>query len=381
MHRERPSPLIPAARKPAGRPPFPLRMGAPVVVVDGDVLGRNRTGDETYVRELLSGLARLDTGLDLRCVARRADLVPPGITPAVLPVRSRTARLAWGLPVLLRRESAALAHFQYIVPPAYRGRAVVTVHDLSYELLPQLEDRSAGVVLRRLVPPSVRRAAVVLTVSEWTKRDLTRLYGLDPDRVVVTYNGVDPDFTPDGPRPSGRPYLLFVGALRSRKDPVSAVDALARLGGDLRMVMVGPPRGEERAVAEAVARHGLASRVELRGHVGRAELAALYRGAQCLVLPTRFEGFGLPIVEAMASGTPVVSTTAGAVPEIAGEAAVLVAPGDPAALAAGIRRAVAERDRLVEAGLQRARRFSWQRLAETTLGAYERALDATPSAG
>ena len=117
-------------------------------------------------------------------------------------------------------------------------------------------------------------------------------------------------------------------------------------------------------------RLGLERRVDFRGHVERDELAALYRGAQLLVFPSRYEGFGLPVLEAMASGTPVVATRAGAVPEVAGDAAVLVDPGDPAALAAGMERALAERERLAAAGLERARMFSWAETARRTLEVY-----------
>ncbi len=340
------------------------------VVVDGDVLGRQRTGDETYVRSLLEELGRRDEGLRIGAVARDASLVPAGIEARALPVRSQAARLGWQLPRLLAGLSPRLTHFQYVIPPAWRGPSVVTVHDLSYELLPELEDRFDGWALRRLVPRSVRRAERVFTVSEWTKDDLVRRYRLEPDRVVVTPNGVGPEFSPEGPRPDRRPYLLFVGALRPRKDPLTALRALGLLGGDLDLVMVGPDRGLGPAVRAFVAGEGLADRVEVLGHVTQGELVELYRGAECLVLPTRFEGFGLPVVEAMASGTPVVSTRVGAVPEVAGEAAVLVEPGSPGALAEGIGAALADSDRLVAAGLVRAKEYSWAGMAGRTAKAY-----------
>ena len=346
------------------------RQHGPDVVIDADVLGRQRTGDETYVHNLLSQLGSLDTGLRIHATTRRADLVPEGIVPEVLPVRSQAARLGWRLAARLHRLGASVAHFQYIVPPAYRGRSVVTVHDLSYTLLPELEDRVDGWVLRRLVPPSLRRAARVLTVSQWSKADIVHRYGIDPDHVVVTHNGVDPVFSPEGDRPDLDPYLLFVGALRPRKDPVTALEALALLPSDLDLVMVGPAKGEEGRVREAVERLGLGRRVRLLGHVDRSRLAALYRGAVCFVLPSLYEGFALPVVEAMASGTPVISTTVGAIPEIAGDAAVLVAPRDPGALADGVQLAMKERDDLVARGRERARDFTWAASAGATLEVY-----------
>ena len=340
------------------------------VVIDADVLGRQRTGDETYVHNLLAQLGSLDTGLRIRAVARHAELVPDGVVPDVLPVRSYARPLGLASAVATAPDQAGARTLPVHRAPAYRGEAVVTVHDLSYELLPDLEDRVDGRALRRLVPPSLRRAARVLTVSEWTKADLVARYGLDPDRVVVTPNGVDPIFTPDGERPHGPPYLLVVGALRARKDPVTALEALALLPADLHMVMVGPAKGELPRVHNAIARLGLGPRVSLRGHVSRPELAALFRGARCLVMPSRYEGFALPVVEAMASGTPVVATTAGAIPEIAGEAAVLVAPRDPGAVAVAVHEAQRRRDELVARGLERARRYTWEAMARSTLQVY-----------
>ena len=143
---------------------------------------------------------------------------------------------------------------------------------------------------------------------------------------------------------------------------------------ELRLVLVGPDKGAEAEARRAVTRLGLNGRVEFVGHVPKTELAELYRGARCLVLPSRHEGFGLPVLEAMASGTPVVATSAGAIPEVAGDAAVLVEPSDPVALAGGIERALADRDRFVKAGLARVRRFSWVETARRTLTVYRELL-------
>jgi glycosyltransferase involved in cell wall biosynthesis len=342
----------------------------PLVVLDADVLGRQRTGDESYVSALLSELARRDRGLRVAAVTRRPDLVPDGVEPVKLDARSQILRMSVRLPRLLRRLAPQLAHFQHVVPPSCPCPAVVTIHDLSFERHPELMSRRDRLVFRTMVPRSVRRAARVLAVSEWTKRDLVEHYGIPEDEVVVTPNGVDPIFAPGGARADGSPYALFVGALQPRKDPLAALEALALVPGDLRLVLVGPDKGSGAAARQRASRLGLNGRVEFAGHVEKSRLAELYRGATCLVFPSRYEGFGLPVVEAMASGTPVVAAAAGSVPEVAGDAAVLVEPGDPVALAGGIERALADRDRLGRAGLERAKQYSWAETARRTLAVY-----------
>jgi glycosyltransferase involved in cell wall biosynthesis len=189
----------------------------------------------------------------------------------------------------------------------------------------------------------------------------------------VTPNGVDPAFKPEGAHPEGFPYVLFVGAIEPRKDPVLAVEALARVDDDVRMIMVGPPKRAIGELREAIERLGLSRRVDLRGYVTKDELAALYRGARCLLFPSRYEGFGLPLLEAMACGTPVVATRAGAIPEVAGDAAVLV-ERDPEAIAEGVRRAESLREQLRAAGIARASQFSWAETARRTLAAYREAI-------
>ena len=349
-------------------------MSEPLVVLDADVLGRHRTGDESYVSALLAELARLDHGLRLAAVTRHPELVPDGVEPVLLDARSQVIRMSMQFPRLLRGLGPRLAHFQHVGPPGCPCLAVVTIHDLSFERHPELMSRRDRFVFRTMVPRSVRRAARVLAVSEQTKRDLVEYYRIPEEKIVVTPNGVDPLFTPEGDRAEGAPYALFVGALQPRKDPLAALEALALVPGELRLVLVGPDKSSGRDARRTAARLGLNGRVTFTGHVEKEQLAELYRGAACLVFPSRYEGFGLPVVEAMASGTPVVAAASGSVPEVAGDAAVLVEPGNPAALAGGIERALADRERLVSAGLARAKRYSWGETARRTLDVYRELL-------
>ena len=334
-----------------------------LVVVDADVLGRRRTGDETYVRNLLRTLPEpaAEAGLDLAAVTRHPELVPDGVLPVLLAARSQELRMAWTLPRTLRRLGAALVHTQYALPYRCPCPAVVTIHDLSFEH--GLMGRRDRLVFERVVPHAARTAARVLTVSERTKRDLVEHYGIPPERVVVTPNGVDPAFHPATQTAAARPYALAVGAIQERKNQRAAL-AAARDAG-LELVVVGPVK-DERAAAEL--REGGA---RLEGYVAVERLAELYRGAACLVQSSRYEGFGLPVVEAMASGTPVVTVPDPALVEVAGEAAVVVPEAE---LAAGIRRAVEERDTLAAKGLERARAFTWEAAARATVTAYVEAL-------
>ena len=334
-----------------------------VVVVDADVLGRRRTGDETYVRNLLRTLSEpaAEAGLDLAAVTRHPELVPDGVLPVLLAARSQELRMAWTLPRTLRRLGAALVHTQYALPYRCPCPAVVTIHDLSFEH--GLMGRRDRLVFERVVPHAARTAARVLTVSERTKRDLVEHYGIPPERVVVTPTGVAPAFHPATQTAAARPYALAVGAIQERKNQRAAL-AAARDAG-LELVVVGPVK-DERAAAEL--REGGA---RLEGYVEVERLAELYRGAACLVQSSRYEGFGLPVVEAMASGTPVVTVDDPALVEVAGDAALIV--GEES-LADGIRRALEDRDRLAAAGLERARAFSWEATARATAQVYAEVL-------
>jgi glycosyltransferase involved in cell wall biosynthesis len=331
-----------------------------MILLDADVLGRERTGDETYVANLLRELPAAAPDLHFAAVTRRPDLVPEGVEALHLPARLQETRMAVSLPRLLRRVRPDLAHFQHALPLGYGGRSVVTVHDLSFEE----QDSAMGLVdrltFRVVVPRAVRGADHVLAVSERTKRDLVARYGVPESKVTVTPNGVDPAFSPGS---GSRGYVLFVGAIHARKDPEAALEAADAVG--LPLVVAGPEKDTE--LASRLRARG----ADLRGYVSKDELAELYRGAAALVLPSRFEGFGLPVLEAMASGTPVVAAAEPALREVADGAAVYAEDGD---FGAAARRALEEHDRLAAAGIERARLFSWGETARRTVEVYRRVL-------
>jgi glycosyltransferase involved in cell wall biosynthesis len=341
-----------------------------LVLIDADVLGRQRTGDETYVRNLLAELPPLaeEAGLRIAAVTRHPELVPPRVEAIELRGSVQELRMAMTLPGLLRRTRAALCHTQYAVPLRPPCPCVVTIHDLSFVRRPELMGWKDRQIFRLAVPRAARRAARVLTVSERSKRDLVDVYGLAPEQVVVTPNGVDSVFQPrpaDEPRNTasrGR-YALSVGAIERRKNQLAALEAAGANG--LALVLAGPEK--DAGLARQLRSRG----ARLEGYVPLERLAELYRGAECLVHTSVYEGFGLPVLEAMASGTPVVAVREPAVEEVAGDAAVLV---PEAGLAGGISKALADHGRLAEAGLAHVRRFSWRATAERTLAAYQEVL-------
>ena len=332
----------------------------PLVLVDADVLGRRRTGDETYVAQLLRELPAAAPDLRFAALTRDPSLVPEGVEPIRLPARSQELRMAVAVPRLLRRVRPGLAHFIHALPLSCPPPAVVTVQDLSWERDPSVFGVTDLLTFKVFVRRAVRKAERVFAISERTKRDLIELYGTAPEKIVVTPLAPDPAFEPAGEHDS---FLLFVSAIEPRKQPLAAIDAANAVGR--KLVVVGPPKDEE--LAAELRRRG----ADVRGYVPQDELVRLYQRAACLVFPSRYEGFGLPVVEAMACGTPVVAAPEPALQEVAGDAAVFTEN-----LADGVREALADRERLSAAGLERAKKFSWRETARITADVYRRVLAA-----
>jgi alpha-1,3-rhamnosyl/mannosyltransferase len=336
-------------------------MSAPLVLIDADVLGRHRTGDETYVEQLLRNLPALGPDLRYAAVTRHPELVPPGIEAIHLRTGSQELRMAIRMPILLRRLKPAVAHFLHALPPFRPCPAIVTVQDISFENDPLAMPRKDRLVFKTMVPRAVRGAAAVLTISERSRDDIVAAYGVPAEKVVATPLGVDPAFTPGDGEPGD--YLLFVGAVTPRKNPLAAALAAQRLGR--RLVVAGP------IVDEALADKLRVLGAELRGYVSQEELVSLYRGAQVLLFPSRYEGFGLPPLEAMACGTPVVCSPDPALREL-GVGAALFASDDE--LPGAVETILADREEYVRASLARARAYSWQETARRVKDVYLRVI-------
>lgn len=267
------------------------------------------------------------------------------------------------LPRALRRERAAVVHATNCFLPLRRScPGVVTIHDLAFEAHPADFARTTGAKYRFFAPRAARGAERVICVSEHTAGDVVRRYGVDPARIRVIPNAPSLPIG-DAPVPEGEPYLLAVGDLRAKKNLRRLVEAWSRLGTGHRLVLAG--LGEL---------PGLPAAVEAVGYVDDARLDALMRGADVVVHPSLYEGFGLVVLEAMARGVPVAAADATALPETGGDAAVYFDPRDVASMTAAILEALESRTALAARGRQRAALFSWRRTADETAAVYRELL-------
>jgi len=275
----------------------------------------------------------------------------------------------------------------YFLPPTRSARRVVTIYDLSFLTMPEHSSPKITNVFARGVRRFAREADAVLTCSQATKSDVVRLLGVAPDRVEVAYGAVDEslvalDRDAAAGRVAGRfgvrrPFILFVGTLEPRKNVPALVRAFGRLAREIPhdLVLAGPKGWQAEAIFKEIEALHLEERVILTGFIPeRADLAALYSAADLFAFPSLYEGFGLPVLEAMTCGCPVVTADNSSLPEVAGEAALLVDAGDVPGIASAMRRVLEDdalRQAMVDKGFEQARRFSWEACARTTLGVYK----------
>ena len=342
-------------------------------------------GIGTYIRNLLRQLARLDAETEFVVLCRPGDRESlAALGPNVRVVRETAGNYSlaeqWKVPLDLRREGVTLFHApHYVLPPLVSCRSVVTIHDCIHLMFPQyLPNRLAYAYARTSITLASRRATRVMTVSESSKRDIVRLVGADPGKIDVIPNAYDERFAVE-PREEDvvrvreryqlhDEFVLYAGNVKPHKNLERLIEAFSlvrRRGLDhLKLVLIGDDISKYAALRRAVHRHQLHKYVRFLGYLPEGTLAVMYRLAGVFVFPSIYEGFGLPPLEAMASGTPVVTSNVSSLPEVAGDAAVLVDPYDPSAIADGIERVLTDDDLrrdLRAKGLVRASQFSWER--------------------
>jgi glycosyltransferase involved in cell wall biosynthesis len=383
--------------------------------IDCTAAVRQGAGIGRYTRQLVQALLALDTHNDYVLLAasggsglsREAtsgkpgglgSLASHGVSPGhvrmvTLPVSERLLTIIWHrlrLPLWVELATGTLDVFHspdFVLPPVRRARTVLTVHDLSFVRVPECADPGLRSYLQHVVPASARRADIVLADSQCTKADVVELLGVDVSRVVVVYPGVEPRFrrvqdqhTLDAVRERyGLPvrFALGLGTLQPRKNLGRLIEAYAGLqeesAGGLHLVIAGGAGWMYESLFRRVAELRLQNTVSFPGYIADEDLPALYTLADLFVFPSLYEGFGLPVLEAMACGTPVVTSAVSSLPEVAGDAALLVDPLDTQALAEAMRRALEDtrlRSEMVEKGLRQALCFTWSESARQLLELY-----------
>jgi glycosyltransferase involved in cell wall biosynthesis len=340
-------------------------------------------GIGTYIRNLLRQLARLDQQTEFVLLSRSGDrealaALGENFRPVVERAGNYSIAEQLAIPLALKREGVTLFHApHYVLPPLVPCRSVVTIHDCIHLMFPQyLPNRLALRYARASMALASKRATRVMTVSESSKRDLLRFFDIDPAKIVVIPNAYDERFgieprEEDVVRVSERyqlhdEFVLYAGNVKPHKNLerlIDAFDLVRKRGLDhLKLVLIGDEISKYAALRRAVHQHQLHKYVRFIGYLPEETLAVMYRLAAVFVFPSLYEGFGLPPLEAMASGTPVVISNASSLPEVAGDAAVLVDPYDPQSIADGIYRVLTDeglRRELRRRGLPPPRQFSW----------------------
>jgi glycosyltransferase involved in cell wall biosynthesis len=351
-------------------------------------------GIGTYIRNLLKHIARIDREAEYVLLCHPRDLgvaaeLGPNFRAVLEPSPNYSLREQIHVPWVLRRERPDVFHApHYVLPPAVRSPSVVTIHDTIHLTFPQyLPNRAAHAYARASMWAAARRSDRILTVSEASKRDILHHFKVPAEKVVVVYNGIDERFSREPAATDvarvreryqldGR-FVLYVGNIKPHKNLVRLIEAFHALRraelADLKLLIIGDEISKLPALRRAVHVHKLHKHVRFLGYLPDEMLAILYRLASVFVFPSLYEGFGLPPLEAMASGTPVVTSNVSSLPEVTGGAAVLVDPYSVPSIVEGMRRVLSDPVLAAEMrrkGLVRAREFSWERAAARTRELY-----------
>ncbi len=364
--------------------------------VDAHAIGRHLTGNEVYVRSLLKSLVDLDRDSDFIAYIsspEAAAWLPEGVRGCQVST-SPFIRLGWQLRRRLLEDQPDLLHVQYTAPLACPVPVVVSVHDVSFLEHPRFFPAARVFQLQRTVGRTVRKAEFVLAPSEFSRRRIIKAYGIDGGKVVVAPNAAASTFRPIS-RDKAKagvaksfglrtPFILFVGDLTPRKNPDGLIRAFTELlkntpGLPHHLVFAGQDGWRASVARDAASSSGLAERIHFLGFVSDADLLQLYNACELFVFPSWYEGFGIPVLEAMACGRAVACSNASALPEVADGAALFFDPSSASAMAGVMRELLIDpqlRQRMERLGLQRSTHFRWEDSARRTLEVYGRVVEA-----
>lgn len=354
---------------------------------------RARTGIFTYTKQLITALLKLDRKNQYTLIHYRKvgeDLYRK-TNELIVPLYEipfwREIRKAIVLPLLISRERLDIIHEPRAFNPylfSSHTKKILTIHDLSTFVYPSMHTKSNVLRMNCSVSASLRKADRIIAVSKHSKREVLRLFHIDEERIEVIYEGVDARFKPikkcEGIKKKygivGR-FILFLGTLEPRKNVNGLIKSfykLKKMGIEHKLVVAGPEGWKCRDLKETIKQVGLLKEVILPGYVHDDDLPALYSASDLFVYPSLYEGFGLPPLEAMACGTPVVTSNTSSLPEVVGDAAIMVDPNDLNSLADAMYKLLTDEDLaqdMVKKGLRQARFFSWNEAARKTLKVYE----------
>ena len=339
----------------------------------------HKTGTERYTWELLAGMAQSPGDDTYRLYCRDVPAQLPQLSPHMhlrhLPMRRLWTHVRLAAELFFNPPDTLFVPSHVVpwnAPLLRRTRIVTTIHDLGFLAFPEAHTRFQNFYLRLTTRWAAIAAHRIIAISQATADDFVRYTGVDPRRVVVIHHGVAPEFNPDHASASPYPrYMLYVGTLQPRKNIMRIIEAFAQasLHPDTHLLIGGRTGWLSQPLQRRIDALGVADRVHLLGFVPDAQLYGLMAGARAFVFPSLYEGFGMPVLEAMASGTPVITSTTSALPEVAGDAALLVDPTDVTAIAAAMHQLDTDdalHDELRQRGLVHAATFTWARCAETT---------------
>ncbi len=358
------------------------------------MIGHNETGNETYVANLIKGLSQIDfinsytIIVDKLYHKNKLKLNSNFEISRIWPANS-FFRIPFSMPIKSLQNKLDLLHVTYVAPPLSPCPFVVSVHDISFKLFPETFLPRDRIMLSILVPFTMRRAKKIITLSNASKKDIIDQFGISENKIEVIYLAASEIFQTDFSIKTDdkicsftdKPYILAVGNIQPRKNLRRLLEAYVKFSKaedfDLDLLLVGPQKWASKELESFIDKANLSNRIHLTGYVPENDLLKLYRYAKVFVYPSLYEGFGLPVIEAMSCNTPVVASNIPVMKEIADGAAVLIDPYNSDDIASGIRKIISNpafADDLRKRGLKRASNFSWLETAKQTLSVYESCL-------